>query len=76
MAEWWLGEYEEPDTEEQFAELWTQVKPLYDQMHAYVRRHLRLRYGEDIVSARGPIPAHLLGTDQSVVCLEDMNRLY
>ncbi|KAG6454446.1 hypothetical protein O3G_MSEX008728 [Manduca sexta] len=61
VAEWWLGEYEEEDSEDQFAALWAQIKPLYEQIHAYVRRHLRLKYGEDVVSARGPIPAHLLG---------------
>jgi hypothetical protein len=37
------------------------VKPLYLQLHAYVRRELRKKYGEDIVSKDGPIPAHLLG---------------
>ncbi|XP_022119819.2 angiotensin-converting enzyme [Pieris rapae] len=61
VAQWWLSEYETDDIEEQLANLWTQVKPLYQQIHAYVRRHLRLKYGEDVVSAKGPIPAHLLG---------------
>nr|XP_049694506.1 angiotensin-converting enzyme isoform X2 [Helicoverpa armigera] len=61
VAEWWLSEYEADDSEDQFAALWAQIKPLYQQIHAYVRRHLRLKYGEDVVPARGPIPAHLLG---------------
>ncbi|CAK1546002.1 unnamed protein product [Leptosia nina] len=61
VAEWWLGEYETSDIEEQLANLWSQVKPLYEQIHAYVRRHLRLKYGDDVVPAKGPIPAHLLG---------------
>ncbi|XP_045527221.1 angiotensin-converting enzyme-like isoform X2 [Pieris brassicae] len=61
VAQWWLSEYETDDIEEQLANLWTQVKPLYQQIHAYVRRHLRLKYGNDVVSAKGPIPAHLLG---------------
>ncbi|KAF9415825.1 hypothetical protein HW555_006652 [Spodoptera exigua] len=56
-----LSYYEADDSEDQFAALWAQVKPLYQQIHAYVRRHLRLKYGEDVVPARGPIPAHLLG---------------
>lgn len=60
VAEWWLSYYEAKDSEEQFALLWKQVKPLYEQIHAYVRRHLRLKYGENVVSAKGPIPAHLL----------------
>lgn len=41
--------------------LWQQLKPLYLQLHAYVRRELRKKYGENIVSKDGPIPAHLLG---------------
>ncbi|XP_048006690.1 angiotensin-converting enzyme-like isoform X1 [Leguminivora glycinivorella] len=60
-AEWWLSEYESSDSEEQFATLWSQVQPLYQQLHAYVRGKLRAKYGESVVSARGPIPAHLLG---------------
>jgi len=40
--------------------LWDQVKPLYLSLHAYVRWKLREKYG-DLVPARGPIPAHLLG---------------
>lgn len=60
VAEWWLSEYEMTN-EDQFATLWNQVKPLYEQIHAYVRGRLRAKYGEEVVSKRGPIPAHLLG---------------
>ncbi|MEL7450065.1 MAG: M2 family metallopeptidase [Pseudomonadota bacterium] len=41
--------------------LWNQVKPLYDELHCYVRGKLGETYGSDIVPADGPIPAHLLG---------------
>jgi peptidyl-dipeptidase A len=40
--------------------LWDQVRPLYLQLHAYVRMKLRQKYG-DAVPASGPLPAHLLG---------------
>jgi peptidyl-dipeptidase A len=40
--------------------LWTQLRPLYLSLHAYVRAKLRERYG-DQVPADGPIPVHLLG---------------
>ncbi|CAG9795380.1 unnamed protein product [Diatraea saccharalis] len=60
MAEYWLSEYEMKN-EDEFATLWNQIKPLYQQIHAYVRRKLREKYGESVVSAKGPIPAHLLG---------------
>ncbi len=41
--------------------LWGQVKPLYDDLHCYVRAELGEEYGEDKVPQDGPIPAHLLG---------------
>lgn len=41
--------------------LWGQVKPLYDQLHCYVRRELNQKYGDGVVPPNGPIPSHLLG---------------
>ncbi|KAI5646416.1 angiotensin-converting enzyme domain-containing protein [Phthorimaea operculella] len=61
VADVWTSDYEVPDFEQQLAKLWQDVKPLYQQMHAYVRKRLRDKYGDEVVSARGPIPAHLLG---------------
>lgn len=59
-SEAWLDDFESDDIREQFHNLWEQIKPLYLQIHAYVRNKLRQKYG-DIVSEKGPIPAHLLG---------------
>lgn len=59
-AQYWLDGYEAADFKEQIQGLWEQVKPLYLQFHAYVRHQLRKKYG-DVVSEKGPIPAHLLG---------------
>jgi peptidyl-dipeptidase A len=41
--------------------LWQQLKPMYDQLHCYVRAKLSEKYGKDKVPVDGPIPAHLLG---------------
>ena len=41
--------------------LWGQVKPLYDQLHCYVRAGLNEEYGDDVVSKDGLIRADLLG---------------
>ena len=41
--------------------LWGQAKPLYDDLHCYVRTELGKTYGEDKVPQDQPIPAHLLG---------------
>jgi peptidyl-dipeptidase A len=49
------------DFEKETDRLWDQVKPLYEQLHCYVRTQLSKTYGADKVSKSGPIPAHLLG---------------
>ena len=41
--------------------LWSEVKPLYDELHCYVRAKLRAKYGKDKVPEHGPIPTQLLG---------------
>ncbi len=59
----WRSGYDMPP--EQFAKeldrLWTQVRPLYESLHAYVRGELAKKYGKDVVAQTGPIPAHVLG---------------
>ena len=59
----WRSKYDMPP-EELTAEterLWQQVRPLYEQLHCYVRGRLGEHYGEETVPQDGPIPAHLLG---------------
>ncbi|MEP0547756.1 MAG: M2 family metallopeptidase [Rhodothermales bacterium] len=41
--------------------LWDQVRPLYEDLHCYVRAELNAQYGDDVVPLDEPIPAHLLG---------------
>ena len=41
--------------------IWTQVRPLYVSLHAYVRAKLGEKYGTTLVPPSGLIPAHLLG---------------
>jgi len=60
-SEYWLNGYEDPNFKNVVQSLWEQLRPLYLQIHAYVRTKLRQKYG-DIVSEKGPIPVHLLGT--------------
>jgi peptidyl-dipeptidase A len=59
----WRSKYDmTPDAfSKEVERLWEQVKPLYESLHAYVRRRLRETYGPDVVPEKGPIPAHLLG---------------
>ncbi|XP_066299955.1 angiotensin-converting enzyme-like [Branchiostoma lanceolatum] len=58
---YWRSWYETADFQEQLENLYNQLSPLYNTLHAYVRKKLREQYGQDKISANGPIPAHLLG---------------
>ena len=59
----WRSKYDMPpdDFARELDRLWEQVRPLYVQLHAYVRWKLREKYGDQVVPANGPIPADLLG---------------
>ena len=59
----WRSKYDMPpdDFSRELDRLWEQVRPLYLSLHAYVRNKLREKYGDEVVPAGGPIPAHLLG---------------
>uniref|UniRef100_A0A7N9B187 Angiotensin-converting enzyme n=1 Tax=Mastacembelus armatus TaxID=205130 RepID=A0A7N9B187_9TELE len=57
----WRSLYETPTFEEDLEMLWTELEPLYKNLHAYVRRALYNKYGSNYINLKGPIPAHLLG---------------
>jgi peptidyl-dipeptidase A len=59
----WRSNYDMPadDFAKELDRLWGQVKPLYDDLHCYVRSELGETYGTDKVAQDQPIPAHLLG---------------
>jgi peptidyl-dipeptidase A len=59
----WRSNYDMPadDFAKELDRLWGQIKPLYDDLHCYVRTELGKTYGEDKVPQNQPIPAHLLG---------------
>jgi peptidyl-dipeptidase A len=63
LGQMWKSGYDMPPEafEAETDRLWQQVKPLYDELHCYVRDRLADHYGEDKVPRDGPIPAHLLG---------------
>ncbi|XP_058124049.1 angiotensin-converting enzyme-like [Anopheles coustani] len=60
-ADAWLKEYDDTTFEQQVDDVINQIRPLYEQLHAYVRYKLRQKYGDKVVSPTGPIPMHLLG---------------
>lgn len=58
---YWMFPYESTNMREEIDEVWEQIKPLYELLHAYVRRRLREAYGPERLSRSAPIPAHILG---------------
>jgi peptidyl-dipeptidase A len=52
--------------------LWSQVKPLYESLHAYVRWKLQEKYGAAVVKPTGPMPAQLLGN----LWAQDWSNIY
>ncbi len=59
----WRSNYDMPPEAfaAEFDRLWSQVLPLYESLHCFVRAKLAEFYGEDRVPLDAPIPAHLLG---------------
>ena len=52
--------------------LWAEVKPLYVDLHCYVRARLQKIYGKEVVPDGKPIPAHLLGN----IWAQEWSNLY
>ena len=56
----WSTDYEDPKFDEKVMTMFEKVKPLYQELHAYVRDKLSERYPGRF-DPKGPIPAHLFG---------------
>ncbi|MEO6419024.1 MAG: M2 family metallopeptidase, partial [Polyangiaceae bacterium] len=74
MGALWRAGYDMPpaDFEKDIERLWQQVKPLYDDLHCFVRGKLQEKYGKDKVADGAPIPAHLLGN----MWAQEWNNIY
>lgn len=59
----WRSGYDMPadDFAKLTDKLWSQVKPLYDELHCYTRGKLNEKYGDEVQATTGPIRADLLG---------------
>jgi peptidyl-dipeptidase A len=59
----WRSNYDMPadDFARLTDKLWLEVKPLYDELHIYVRGQLNKKYGDAVQAKTGPIRADLLG---------------
>lgn len=50
-----------PNLQDLVEDLYNEIKPLYEKLHAVVRYKLYEKYGPKEINLQGPIPAHLLG---------------
>jgi len=59
----WRGQYDMSPEEfsAMYDRLWAETKPLYDDLHCYVRSQLSQHYGPDVQPDHGEIRADLLG---------------
>ncbi|CAB1457679.1 unnamed protein product [Pleuronectes platessa] len=57
----WRSWYETENFEQDLEKLYRTIEPLYQNLHAFVRRQLYNQYGPKYINLKGPIPAHLLG---------------
>nr|WP_255554416.1 M2 family metallopeptidase [Sphingomicrobium sp. B8] len=59
----WRSQYDMSPEEfsAMYDRLWAETKPLYDELHCYVRGELNDYYGDDVQPDTGPIRADLLG---------------
>ncbi|PVD23094.1 hypothetical protein C0Q70_16356 [Pomacea canaliculata] len=71
---YWRSWYEMDTFDQEVKRLFEQLKPLYEQLHAFVRQRLKKQYGAAIFPQTGHIPAHLLGNmwAQSWNSLQDL----
>ncbi len=62
VADCWKEHLGISDVESVINDLMTEVMPLYELLHAYVRHRLGQFYGRDVILHGDQLPAHLLGT--------------
>ena len=63
LDQMWLSNYDmaPEEMEAEVDRLWSQVEPLYKELHCYARTRLNAQYGDDVQPKTGPIRADLLG---------------
>jgi peptidyl-dipeptidase A len=74
VADMWLANYDMPsaDMERTVERLWTEVQPLYKELHCYTRARLNAKYGDAVQPKTGPIRADLLGN----MWAQDWSNIY
>lgn len=57
----WRADYEDPNFAENMDKLWSDIEPLYKELHKYVRHRLAKVYEGKFDAEKDSIPAHILG---------------
>ena len=60
-SSYWSFPFDSPNFRYEMEDVWKEILPLYEMLHAYVRRKLREFYGPDRINRNAPLPAHILG---------------
>lgn len=60
-VDYWSSPFDSPSFRYEMENVWQEILPLYEMIHAYVRRKLREFYGPDRINRNAPLPAHVLG---------------
>ena len=58
---WLVQDFDDVQIANIMESLWQEVKPLYQQLHAFIRQKLIVAYPHHNLTENGPIPAHLFG---------------
>lgn len=66
-AEYWMFPYQSPNFQQDIDEVWEMIRPLYEELHAYVRRKLRDLYGPEKIGGHAPLPSHILGINNVII---------
>lgn len=72
----WRSWYETESFADDLEKLYKTIEPLYQHLHAFVRRKLYNQYGPKYINLKGPIPAHLLGTYNPLLVLRDTGKMH
>lgn len=59
--EYWTFPFESNNVRQDVENVWNEIRPLYELIHAYVRRKLREFYGPNKINRNAPLPDHVLG---------------
>lgn len=63
----WLQAYEDDEFIDKVDAAWSEIEPLYNELHTFVRRKLKEIHGDKMDDSDGLIPAHILGNMWYVV---------